>query len=321
MTKQKKEQTKQLNQTISLIRLAEAKGLNLEQHNNHYIAPCPWCNNDKFKLTIIPVTNEWSCDGKCKSGGNLIDFVMKIEGVSQRHACELLQTESELLFTKVQGRIAKKNTTKVIDSEFQDEVNDKDLLNRVIGYYHQTLKQSPDALGYLNQRGINHPEAIEHFRMGYSARKLGYLLPDKNRKQGALVRGQLQRIGIYRASGHEHFSGSLVVPVLSRDDVLQAYGRKIISRLRKGTPRHLFLPSAHVGVFNESALQHTKEIILCNSFVDAITFWVHGYRNVTSTFGCDELHGDLVNAITKYDVRRIMVAFGKNGDVDAVLIN
>jgi len=33
-------------------------------------------------------------------------------------------------------------------------------------------------------------------------------------KDGAELRGRLQALGILRPSGHEHFAGSLVVPVL-----------------------------------------------------------------------------------------------------------
>ncbi len=54
------------------------------------------------------------------------------------------------------------------------------------------------------------------------------------------IRGQLQRLGLYRASGHEHFSGSLVIPVINaRGEVTEVYGRKINDNLREGTPYHL----------------------------------------------------------------------------------
>jgi DNA primase len=43
---------------------------------------------------------------------------------------------------------------------------------------------------------------------------LGLRLPDKRRKDGAEILGRLTALGVFRASGHEHFAGSLVVPVL-----------------------------------------------------------------------------------------------------------
>jgi hypothetical protein len=54
------------------------------------------------------------------------------------------------------------------------------------------------------------------------------------------------------------------------------YGRKITSSLRDGTPLHLYLKGEHRGVWNEEALIASKEIILCESIIDALTFWCAG---------------------------------------------
>ena len=69
------------------------------------------------------------------------------------------------------------------------------------------------------------------------------------------------------------------------------YGRKITAELRKGTPLHLYLPGPHRGVWNWEALRESKEIILCESLIDALTFWCAGFRNVTAAYGVEGLHG------------------------------
>ena len=91
---------------------------------------------------------------------------------------------------------------------------DQALLNQVTGFYHAALKQSPEALAYLQKRGLTHPALIDHFRLGFANRTLGYQLPVMQVKAGAALRGALQRIGVYRGSGHEHFTGSLIVIVI-----------------------------------------------------------------------------------------------------------
>ncbi len=122
----------------------------------------------------------------------------------------------------------KRNTTVKHPASLAANPDDQKQLAIVIDYYHDILKQSPEALDYLKTRGLNHPELIETFRLGYANRTLGYRLPEKNRKAGAEVRGQLQNIGILRKSGHEHFSGSLVIPVISSEGVItEVYGRKL----------------------------------------------------------------------------------------------
>ena len=79
---------------------------------------------------------------------------------------------------------------------------------------------------------------IEHFRLGFANRTLGYRLPEKNRIAGAEMRGRLQKLGILRESGHEHFNGSVVIPIF---DPSRRSGRDVRAQdhahgLRDGTP-------------------------------------------------------------------------------------
>gem|GEM_PF-6917220 len=82
-------------------------------------------------------------------------------------------------------------------------------------YYHQTLKASPEALAYLEKRGLKFVEAIDTFKLGFANRTLGLRLPLKNRAAGEELRGKLQRLGVLRESGHEHLNGSRRVAIRS----------------------------------------------------------------------------------------------------------
>jgi len=105
------------------------------------------------------------------------------------------------------------------------EADDRVLLLQVVDYYNETLKQSPEALKYLASRGLTNSEMIDRFRLGFANRTLGYRLPAKNRAAGAEMRGRLQERGILRESGHEHFNGSVVIPVFnSSGEVVEMYG-------------------------------------------------------------------------------------------------
>ncbi len=100
------------------------------------------------------------------------------------------------------------------------------------------------------------------------------------------MRGRLQKLGILRESGHEHFNGSVVFPMFDVEGhVLGCMAAKSRRTCAKGSPLHLYLPGPHRGVWNEQALQASKEIILCESFIDALTFWCAGFRNVTASYG------------------------------------
>ena len=73
--------------------------------------------------------------------------------------------------------------------------DDQALLNQVIGYYHESLEGERRGSDYLKAAASTHPEAIERFQLGFANRTLGLRLPEKNRKAGEAIRGQLERIG------------------------------------------------------------------------------------------------------------------------------
>jgi DNA primase len=179
-----------------------------------------------------------------------------------------------------------------------------------VGYYSRTLKESPEALKYLESRGLHSSEMIDRFRLGFANRTLGYGLPRANRAAGAAVRGRLQQLGIYRESGHEHFNGSLVIPVIDpAGDVLEMYGRKITANLREGTPLHLYLKGEHRGVWNEEAVAASKEIVLCESLIDALTFWSAGIRQVTASYGVNGFTTDHRAAFERHGTERVTIAY------------
>ncbi|HHH43902.1 MAG TPA: toprim domain-containing protein, partial [Gammaproteobacteria bacterium] len=118
--------------------------------------------------------------------------------------------------------------------------------------------------------------------------------------------------GLLRSSGHEHFRGSLVIPVINDGRVLEIYGRKVRDDLRKGTPRHLYLPGPHQGVFNVEAFAGAKEIILCESLLDALTFWSAGYRNVTCSYGVEGFTKQHLQAFTDHSIERVLIAYDRD---------
>jgi DNA primase len=154
---------------------------------------------------------------------------------------------------------------------------------------------------------------IDRFKLGFANRTLGYRLPAKNRAAGAEMRGRLQELGILRESGHEHFNGSVVIPVFnSSGEVVEMYGRKITPNLREGTPNHLYLPGAHAGVWNEEALLASKEIVLCESLIDALSFWSAGFRNVTASYGVNGFTADHRAAFEKHGTTRVYIAYDRD---------
>lgn len=304
------EEIERLKEEVSVQRLVEAAGIALKKVGKNLLGLCPFHEDGTPSLSVTPAKNLWHCLG-CGVGGGPIDWVIKKNGVSFRHAVELLRDGVSSL--AAESGTVKRSTIKKLDAPVALAVDAQALLNQVIDYYHATLKQSPEVLAYLQARGLDHPELIAHFKLGFANRTLGLRLPEKNRVAGAEIRTRLQQIGIYRESGHEHFNGSLIVPVLDEQgNACEVYGRKITDGLRSGTPLHLYLPGPHRGVFNLHALAASKEIILCEALIDAMTFWCAGYRNVTASFGIEGFTDDMAAAFKCHGTERVLIAYDRD---------
>ena len=304
-----------LKNEISVERLIESAGIALVKAGKDKIGKCPFHQDDSPSLVVTPIKNLWHCFG-CGIGGGPIDWVMKKSAVSFRHAVELLR-DGDISSLAASGAPLKRATVRTLAAPVAPDADNEALLAQVVGYYHDTLKQSPEAIAYLAARGLNHPELIDTFKLGFANRTLGLRLPEKNRMAGAEIRTRLQAIGIYRESGHEHFNGSLVVPVIdARGRVTEVYGRKITERLRVGTPKHLYLSeecrAGGRGVWNEQALQASHEIILCEALIDAMTFWCAGYRNVTTSYGTEGFTDDHLAAFQRHGTQRVLIAYDRD---------
>jgi DNA primase catalytic core len=317
------EELERLKREVSLVRLIEGQGHTLISQGKDLACCCPWHDGDDTPSCVVtPKTNLWHCFG-CDAGGTVIDWVMRSHRVSFRHACELLAKEHPALGAAhgtgpAAGTLSAAKLRQA--QSFSLDAGDQALLDQVIGYYQATLKTSAEALRYLESRGLGNAELIDHFRLGYANRTLAYRLAPKQYKAGAELRAALQRVGLLRESGHEHFNGSIVVPLWaapgspadSRPHVVGAYGRKVNDNLRAGTPKHLYLPGPHRGVFNREGIEGQAEVILCEALLDALTFWAAGYRNVTSCYGVNGFTDELLATFKACGTQRVLIAFDRD---------
>ena len=303
-----------LKQSIDLVALIQSKGIKLEKHGKDLKGLCPFHRDKNPSMIVTPSKNLFHCPA-CGAGGDVIAFIQKFDGISFRHAVEVLKNGSHSTLLNSE-QVVTQSTVPKLAPPVEISASDNELLKQTIDYYHQRLLETQPAQDYLKKRGIYCPEAIKTFKLGYADRTLGLRLPEKNRKAGAQVRESLQKLGLYRESGHEHFNGCLVMPIIDKNGkVTEVYGRKITAGLRKGTPLHLYLPGPHVGLFNEHNglfSSSDKSVILCEALIDALTFWVHGFRNVTASYGTAGFTNDHLNAFIQQGIQKVYIAYDRD---------
>ena len=299
------EELERLKAEVSVEQLVTAAGVDLKAVGKDLLGRCPFHEDREASLVVTPGKNLWHCFS-CQIGGGPIDWMMKRKGVSFRHAVELLREGGALTAPRARG-------SRLLPAAVEFDAGDHALMDQAIRYYQERLKQTPEALAYLARRGLDDAELIERHRLGFADRTLGLRLPEKTRKAGNEIRSRLQKLGLLRDSGHEHFNGSIVIPVIGvGGDITEVYGRKITEGLRPGTPYHLYLPGPHRGVWNEAALAVHKEIILCEALIDALTFWRAGFRNVTTSYGIEGFTADHVAAFKRHGTQRVLIAYDRD---------
>ena len=256
----------------------ESKGVKLKRTGKVFQGLCPFHEDHNPSLIVDPEKQLWSCLGACKgkgkSSGDVYAFMMQLENLSFKEAHVALG-----------GKLPEETP---LDMKGKERV---EILTRTVDLYHKALLESPEAQAYLKGRGFQNPDTWRAFRIGYAAGTLGAKAESR----------RLKAVGLMTATGKERFAGCITIPLLDGEAVVGLYGRKI-----KGAG-HYYLPGPHRGLFNAVHASKSKEIILTESILDALSFIEAGYLNVLPLYGINGLTADHLRFFEEYGTRQVVL--------------
>ena len=303
-----------IRRNTDIVALIESYGTKLKQRPdaNEYVGLCPLHDDKEASLHVNRAKRVWHCKSGC-GGGDCIAWVMKAEKVSFTHAVELLKAKAVGL---IAGNGTKAAFARRLENPTTLTAEDHELLFQVAEFYHSQLKGNEAAMAYLASRGLADSEAITKFKIGVSDRSLGRRIPQKQVKAGREQRAKLEALGVMKeATGHEALRGCITFPVLTGESkVGEIYGRRYTRAPEN--QRHWYLKGPHVGVWNAEAFQASETIILCEGIIDALTFWIAGFRNVTCTYGKSGFTDEVFQKFIKSDTKRCYVGFDNDSKKD-----
>ena len=147
--------------------------LPLRRVGNKYKALCPWHNDHSPSLEVNPDRQSFKC-WICGVGGDVFDFVMKIERVEFPEALRMLADRAGVtLESSPQAASAPRGPSKSELFEvnaWAEEV------------FVQALAVSETGQDYLDHRGLSR-QSIERFRLGYAPIERGWFLAQARRKR------------------------------------------------------------------------------------------------------------------------------------------
>ena len=245
----------QIKRGTDLAALVRAKGIELRPHGTGHLAgKCPFHDDATPSFIVTPEKNLFHCLG-CGAGGTVIDFVMRHDGLSFRHAVEVLRSgqASALVATTAP---TKHSTVRKLPPPVAYDADDQTLLAQVVDYYQERLMQTPAGPRLPGETRDQGPRrrsrpsgsASPTGRWGCGSRTSS-AWPGRKSASG------WSGLGVYRESGHEHLNGCLVIPILARwrdpGGLWQEDRRKPDAR---ALPKHLYLPGPHRGLWNPACL-------------------------------------------------------------------
>ena len=305
----------QIKQTTDIIALIQSRGTVLKQKGLNWTGLCPFHNDTNTpNLIVTPSKGLFRCmAADCGKTGNAIQFVQYHDGLSFRHAFELLDKGGKAAFEHSTSQPKKSQTVK-LDCPIKPTEKDAHAITAKVANYYHTRLASVDGhavIEYLGNRGLILDETtLKKFRIGLSDRTLGLRIPHSRTVKGQTMRQKLKDAGIYRENGREHLNGCLTIPITNlQGETVQIYGRRLGKTTKEN--RHLYLAKKQEGIFNPEILRpgHTREIIITESILDALTFYHHGMENVTCTYGTSGLSAELLDAIVEAKIESVKLAF------------
>ena len=147
--------------------------LPLRRVGTKYKALCPWHNDHSPSLEVNPERQSFKC-WVCGVGGDVFDFVMKIERVEFPEALRMLADRAGIVLeSPSSAATAPRGPSK---SELY-EVN-----AWAEEIFAGALSVSETAQDYLDHRGLSR-QSIERFRLGYAPIERGWFLAQARRKR------------------------------------------------------------------------------------------------------------------------------------------
>ena len=275
----------------------------LRKNGRDYTGLCPFHKEKSPSFHVNQEKQLFHCFG-CGAGGNLVQFVMRSEGLDFVEALKLMADRA--------GIILPEDDMPVDDKLYKQKKRILEINKTAARFYYEILTKSDDGkagLEYLKKRAID-AKTITKYGLGYAPddfytlkrymNRLGYS-DDELLDAGLLV----SRNG----KAFDKFRARVIFPIIDLRGNVIAFGGRITGPTEKdGHKLPKYLNSPDTPVFNKGknlfSLNLAKKdcaekCILCEGYMDVISVYKAGVPNITATLGT-ALTEDQAKLLLKY---------------------
>jgi len=283
----------------------------LRRSGKAMVGLCPWHDDSRPSMQVNPERQTFRC-WVCDIGGDVFNFVMRMEKVEFREALEQLADRAGIQLPRGRGGLP---------------VDDKAALRKACGWaaerFHACLAGSADAAAardYLSGRGLS-ATTIERFQLGFAPPAWDWLL--RQASAAGIATADLVKTGLaverQDHTGHyDRFRGRVIFPIRDPQGRCVAFGGRVLPGAPSDSAKYINSPETPL--FSKSsmlygldtardAMTKSRRAIVVEGYTDCLAARQAGIDDVVAVLGTalGERHAKLLR---RYADRIVLVLDG-----------
>jgi DNA primase len=275
----------EVKQRLDIVELV-SEYVTLQKAGRNFKGLCPFHSEKHPSFFVFPAQQSWHCFGACGTGGDILSFIMKKEGIDFGQALRLLAQRGGVTISPLEA------PSKAVDEKKERlfQINEA-----ATEYYHHLLsstKAGEAARSYLARRKVM-PETIKEFRLGFSPDAWetikNYLL-GKGYTEKELVEAGLT-IEKEEGGSYDRFRNRLMFPICDIQGRVTGFGARVLD---DSLPKYINSPQTSIfdkssrlyGIDKaKSAVRKKNLVIIVEGYMDVLTAHQHDWQNVVGSMG------------------------------------
>jgi DNA primase len=282
----------------------------LRRQGKAMVGLCPWHEDSRPSLQVNQERQTYRC-WVCDVGGDVFNFLMRMEKVEFREALEQLADRAGITIPKGRGGLAADDKAALWKA-----------LSWAAGRFHDCLRLLPEAepaRAYVAGRGLT-PATIDRFQIGFAPPSWDWLL--RQAAAAGIAAADLLRTGLAverqgRSGHYDRFRGRVMFPIRDPQGRCVAFGGRV---LPGSDDPAKYINSPETPLFSKSsmlygldtareAMTQSRRAIVVEGYTDCLAARQAGIDDVVAVLGTalGERHAKLLR---RYADRIVLVLDG-----------
>ncbi|MBD8541152.1 DNA primase [Oxalobacteraceae sp. CFBP 8761] len=269
----------------------------LKKGGANFMGLCPFHNEKSPSFTVSPTKQFYHCFG-CGAHGTSIGFLIEYSGMGFVDAVKDLAQNVGMIVPDVDDKIPPAQRA----AQQAQSLALTDALTQACAFYRAQLREAPDAIAYLKNRGLT-GEVAARFGMGYAPAgwdSLRAVFPEYEAHvlvESGLVIDKVDEDG-NRHKRYDRFRERVMFPIRNTKGQVIGFGGRVLD---SGEPKYLNSPETPLfqkglelyGLFEaRQAIRDAGYVLVTEGYMDVVALAQLGFPQAVATLGtaCTSTH-------------------------------